>query len=443
MEVILEKTKEHFYADFARVRANGDPNWMKQLRVTGQERFRATPYPNLRMEEWRHTNIAPIVETPYRSLLAPTDHGLTPDDIAPFLFGDGDWTEWVMVDGFSAPALSKTTKLPKGVFVENLRHSAQSPLTGAVGLYLGALQKDRNAFTALNTAFLLDGALVYVPKNTRVETPIHLLFVTSARAPQTAAHPRVLIVLEPGAQAVVVSSHVSLAGDTPYLTNLVEETYVGDNAHLERYTLVDEGPQGHLLATMDARHERDSSFEAHSYALGGAIVRSQYCSALAGEGVSCQYNGLVLNDGARLTDTMLNIEHTQPHGMSRIHWKSILEDTSKTVFLGKVHVHPEAQHTDSVQLNNNLLLSGQATIDTKPQLEIYADDVKCTHGATVGAPPEEVLFYFRSRGIDEATARGMLTCGFAGEIIERAALAPIRERVMQRVVAKFSPGKVR
>lgn len=268
--------------------------------------------------------------------------------------------------------------------------------------------------------------------------PIHFVFVSTGSTENAAAHLRNLFVLEASSEAKVVVSHVGLGG-ARYLSNVVEEIVLGDNAQLGYHKLVEEGARGAHLATTEVHHGRDSRFQSFTFSLTGAVVRNQLCTELAGDNAECALHGLYLNDNKRLVDNCLLITHSQPNCRSRIAYKGVLDGQSSTVFTGKVYVHPVAQKTDSDQLSQNLLLSDTATVDTKPQLEIFADDVKCTHGATVGSPPEEVIFYFRSRGIDEATARGMLTYGFADAIVSEVGLEPLRERLDRYVYEKYSP----
>jgi Fe-S cluster assembly protein SufD len=435
-----QKSKAQYLADLAGLPANGHPVWLREIRNLGADLFRETPYPHTKMEEWRQTNIAPIVNAPFRSLVAPRPHHLDPAQVAPFLYGGGAWTELVFVDGYFAADLSCRPDLPGQTYAGGLAAALDGPQAALLKPHLNAYLRGRNAYTALNTAFLQDGAFVYVPRNTALEQPIHLVFLAVRAEPELAAHIRSLMVLDESAEASVVVSFVHLADKTAYFNNVVEEISLGCNAHLRYAKIVAEGAAGEHLATTEIRQQRDSRLTGFVCNVSGHIARNQICVELDGEGASCTLNGLCLNDGERLTDNALSIIHAKPQGASRIHWKGILDDTSKAVFTGKVYVCPDAQQTDSNQLNHNLLLSDRATIDTKPQLEIYADDVKCTHGAAVGPAPEEVIFYFQSRGIDEPTARGMLTCGFAGEILDKLDVKPVRDRLHHHVLAKYGAG---
>jgi len=437
-EAVQDKVKEAYTGALQGLAPNGSPAWLNAIRSHGAEQFAEAPLPNTRLEEWRQTNIAAINNTPYLPLTGPTAHQLTAEDLKPFLYGDGAWTELVFVDGYFAENLSVRSTLAQGVQVGNLA-SAIKDAEEVLSAHLNRHHENRNAYTALNSALLQDGAFLHVPKNTAVDAPIHFVFVSSSAAVGRSATIRNLFVLEEGAEAQVVSSYVSLAQDGAYLNNVVDEVALGPNAHIKFYKLAEEGRAGNHLATTEVHHEKDSSFKSFTYTLTGKVVRNQLCTRLEGEGANCQLTGLYLNDEDRMIDNMLSITHVAPNCNSRIAYKGILDGTSKAIFAGKVYVHREAQQTDSDQLSNNLLLSDTATIDTKPQLEIYADDVKCTHGATVGSPPEEVIFYFRSRGIDKATASGMLTYGFADELVDEIEITALKERLGRYIFEKYSP----
>jgi len=437
-EGLAQKPHDHYFADLAQVSPNGAPEWLKRVRAQGAALFRETEFPHTRMEEWRQTNIADLVKTPFRAATRAEAESASGLDVSRFFYSPDDWCELVFVDGFYAPALSRPVQLAKGVYAGSLYAAAKGDEAAVVEKHLEKYLRGRNAFTALNSAYVADGAYLHVPKNTAEETPVHFVFVSTGAEADRAQHVRNLFVIDESSDATVVVSHVAL-GDARYLTNSVEEIALAPNAQLKHYRLVEEGAAGNHLGTTEVHHERDSRYTSFAFSLTGQVVRNQLCVQFDGEGSECELHGLYLNDGQRLVDNFLHITHAQPHCRSRIAYKGVLGEQSNSVFAGKVYVHPEAQKTDSDQLSQNLLLSDSATIDTKPQLEIFADDVKCTHGATVGAPPEEVIFYFRSRGIDEATARGMLTYGFADEVVSEIGLDPLRKRLDRYVYEKYSP----
>lgn len=432
MSEVTLNTRDQYLADLAREPVNGQPEWVGTIRKTGRAAFEASTFPHGKMEEWRHTNIAAISNNHFATAVEPGH--VDAAQLEGLSLSGAGYHELVFVDGLFSEALSSIGTLPTGVVLGSLYAHLNSEVVRA---HLNRHAANRNAFTALNTASLKDGALVYLPRNTVLDAPVHLLFLSTA-ANQRAAHIRNVIALDESAEATIIVSYAGL-GDANYLNNIVEEVALGPNASLKYYKAVQEGAAGNHLSTTEFHQERDSRLFSLVVSQEGKITRNQQCIALAGPGAECALHGLYLNDGDRLIDNALHIHHTVPNCNSRIAYKGILDGNSKSVFTGKVNVDQAAQKTDSDQLSNNLLLSDAATIDTKPQLEIYADDVKCTHGATVGAHPDPIIFYFRSRGIDEATARGMLTYGFADEIIAEIGPDALRDRLQHYIFKKYSP----
>jgi len=437
-ESLSTKPHDRYIEALDKVASNGAPAFLTQLRAQGAALFRETEFPHTRMEEWRQTNISEVVNTAFQTVARESAGQPSADAVAAKLFAPGEWHEVVFVDGYHAPELSRPVALPDGVVAGSLYAESKGASAALIEQHLGKQLGARNAYTALNSASFTDGAFLSLPKGVALEVPVHFVFVSTGATENAAAHLRNLFVLGASSEANVVVSHVGLGG-ARYLSNVVEEVALGDNAQLTYHKLVEEGARGAHLATTEVHHSRDSRFHAFTFSLAGAVVRNQLCTALAGDNAECSLHGLYLNDAKRLVDNCLLVTHSEPNCRSRIAYKGVLDGQSNTVFTGKVYVHPEAQKTDSDQLSQNLLLSDTATVDTKPQLEIFADDVKCTHGATVGSPPEEVIFYFRSRGICEATARGMLTYGFADEIVAEVGLEPLRARLNRFVYEKYSP----
>ena len=433
-EATATKPQERYLADLADQDGNGHASWLRDIHADGKSALASTTFPHSKMEEWRHTNINAISNTHYK--VAGGNDTLPAEQLTGIGYAHAGWAELVFVDGQFNEALSTLPTLPAGVVIGGLQALQDNP---TLQQHTQKIVQPRNAYTALNTAFLQDGAFVYVPKKVALDIPVHLLFVTTANADGCAAHVRNVIALEESSAATVTTSYVGLDGSANYLNNVVEEIYVGANAQLTSYKAVKEGAAGNHLATSEFLQDRDSRLTSLIVTQEGKVVRNQSCVKMAGEGAECALHGLYLNDGDRLIDNVLNIHHAVPHCNSRIAYKGILGGNSKTVFTGKVNVDQIAQQTDSDQLSNNLLLSDNATIDTKPQLEIYADDVKCTHGATVGSHPEPIIFYFRSRGIDEITARGMLTFGFADEVISEIEPDALRDRLEAYIFDKYSP----
>jgi Fe-S cluster assembly protein SufD len=293
---------------------------------------------------------------------------------------------------------------------------------------------DHHAFTALNTAFVSDGALIELAHDAVVEQPIHLLFISGG---ESVSHPRNLIVAGRHSRASVIESYVSLR-DGEYFTNAVTEIALGEGAHLDHYKLQRESETAFHVGTVQTKEERNSQLHSFSFAVGGALARTNIYTSLDGDAATCTFNGLYLTDGTQHIDNQTSIEHIAPNCPSHELYKGVLDGRSHGVFNGKVYVHPEAQKTDGKQSNNNLLLSPSARVDTKPQLEIFADDVKCTHGATVGRLDELAMFYLNSRGIGPETARMLLTYAFAADVLETIELEPLKHELEKMVLARFT-----
>jgi Fe-S cluster assembly protein SufD len=405
------------------------PAWVFPLRKAGIVRFAELGFPTLQQEDWRFTNVSPIAKLPFKPVFQVSRDGLTREAIADFTFGGLAASRLVFVNGHHVPELSSTPgPLPPGVIVS----SVAAALAGDSGQLKAHLehypQGENNPFAALNTAFFQDGGLVYVPAGKRLEAPVHLLFVSTAKEAGATAQPRNLIISEKGSQVTVLESYVSI-GEGSYFTNVVTELILGEGAGVEHVKFQDESRNAYHMAAIHAHLGRSCNFISHSIATGARLSRNNIRAALAGEGVECVLNGLYVTRGDQLADHHMVVEHAQPHCNSHEYYNGILDGSSKGVFHGRILVRRAAQKTDAKQTNKNLLLSEDATVDTKPQLEIYADDVKCTHGATIGQLNEESIFYLRARGIGAETARRMLIHAFAGEIIERIRHAPAREEL--------------
>jgi len=423
------KTAQNYVETFGQMVKSGrdrEPSWLQTLRQGGFDCFRATGFPTTRHEDWRFTNISAIVQTNFQlnrnGHRLPTKHQVESYRIS------GAVCQLTFVDGRFLPQLSSPAALPKGVTVAGLAAQLASK-PQQVELHLGRyLNTQRDAFAALNTAFLEDGGFVHMAKNTVLEEPIHLLFVSTAHEAPTMSHPRNLIVVEEGSQATIIEEYVSLGG-APALCNRATELIAGDNAVVSHYMIEREDVEAFNVSTLRMEQGRSSSIASHSVLIGGALVRNNVHPVLAGEGGECLINGLFIGNGSQHLDNYMLVEHAQPHCGSRQFYNGILDGSAHGVFHGRIVVHKDAQKTDAKQTNRNLLLSAQAQIDTKPQLEIYADDVKCTHGATIGQIEENPLFYLRSRGIDEASAHRLLLLAFASECLDRMKEGPARNYV--------------
>jgi Fe-S cluster assembly protein SufD len=404
------------------------PSWLRPLRRAGIARFAELGFPTLQQEDWRFTNVAPIAKLPFKPVFQAARNGLTAEAVAQFTFGRLPANRLVFADGHFVAELSSVAAQPPGIIIKSLAAAlvADSALVQKHLAHYAPGGTD--PFAALNTAFFQDGVFIHVPAGKAVEAPIHLLFLSTSKEPGATAHPHNLVIAEEASRVTVLESYVSTAKAACF-TNAVTELVLGDGAAVEHCKFQDESLSAFHIAAIHAHLGRRSNFISHSIATGARLSRNNIRTALDGEGVECVLNGLYLTRNDQLADHHMVVEHVQPRCNSHEYYNGILDGRSKGVFHGRILVRQAAQKTDAKQTNKNLLLSEDATVDTKPQLEIYADDVKCTHGATIGQLNEESIFYLRARGIGAQTARRMLIHAFAGEIIERVRHAPAREEL--------------
>jgi Fe-S cluster assembly protein SufD len=427
-----------FISEAERVSSNRqtDAAWLTGARQQALRQFRERGLPTTRDEDWRFTSVTPIAESRF-VLPANGASSLQAADLAPFQW-DGDRSATlVFVNGAYVAAASNVRDLPAGVRVENLSHAMSSRGEGLEPHLTRLGEKDRRAFTALNTAFLADGAFVFVSDGTAVPKPIHLLFLSIGEAQPTMTHPRVLVVAGATSEVTIVESYGAARAER-YLTNTVTELVAGENATITHYKIQREHPDSFHMAAMYLHAARNSTVASHSISLGGALVRNDIVAVLDGEGAHCTLNGLYLSDGSRIVDNHTTIDHAKPHCDSREVYKGILADRARAVFNGKIVVRPDAQKTDAKQTNKALLLSENAQINTKPQLEIFANDVKCTHGAAIGQMDDDAIFYLRARGLGAAQARDMLVHAFAGDVLNQMPLAPLRARVDEELSQRLA-----
>ncbi len=408
------------------------PDWLRGLRVAAAARFDALGFPTRRDEEWRFTNVSPIAETPF-TLSSEAQSEMTAHALAHYTYEGMGGTQLVFVNGHFHADLSSPS-FPQGIVVSSLA-SAMAAFPGLMQDHLGRYaQFDTQAFVALNTAALEDGAFVHIKRGVVVDEPIHLLFVSTPSAGPTVSHPRTLIIADEHCQATVVESYSGTA-DQVYFTNAVTEVAVAENAVLDHYKVQRESLKAYHVATMQLHLARRANFSSHSIALGGLLVRNDANAYLGGEGIECTLNGVYLGNDRQVIDNHTAIDHAMPHCNSHEVYKGILDGHARGVFNGKIFVREDAQKTDAKQTNQTLLLSPTAQIDTKPQLEIFADDVKCTHGATIGQLSDEALFYLRARGIPQDQARALLTYAFASDIVSRIKVDAIRAQLDQVLLA--------
>jgi Fe-S cluster assembly protein SufD len=396
--------------------------WLRDLRERGFARFGEVGFPTTKDEDWRFTNISAISQTSFELAGAAK---VTADALQRFHI-PGAACRLVFVNGRFVRELSDLGSLPKSMRVSSLSQAIAEdgqPLDSHLGRCLNI---ERDAFSALNTAFIEDGAYVYLPRRAAIEAPISLLFVSVGSDRPQMTQVRNLIVAEDEAEAHIVEDYVSL-GSGVFFSNVVTELVAGENAAVSHHLVEREDRQALNVSTLSTRQARSANVSSHSVLLGGALVRNNVHPVLAGEGGECLINGLFIANGSQHMDNYMLVEHASPHCSSRQFYNGILDDHSHGVFHGRIIVHKDAQKTDAKQTNRNLLLSDDAQIDTKPQLEIYADDVKCTHGATIGQVEENALFYLRSRGISEVAARRLLLLAFASECLGRIKSEQVRK----------------
>ncbi len=415
----------------------GQPESVRRLRRKGLDAFNRIGFPSTRQEAWRKTNVAAIKRTAF-SRAATGVADLTPEKIRPFLLSD--CIELVFVNGRFSSRLSRLEGLPEGVFAGSLA-TAMAERRDMVEQYLGHYADLEHAFVALNTAHVEDGAFVHVPHGVVVETPIHTLFLATADSGPTVSYPRNLLVAEESSQLTVVESYGGFAEDR-YFTCPVTEIVGRANSVIDHYRLGQESLGAYHVATQKIHLDRDANFFSHSINHGGALVRNDIQAMLDAEGIYCTLNGLYLARGTQHVDHQMRVDHAKPNCHSYELFKGILEDRARAVFNGLIHVHQDAQKTDAKQSNRNLLMSKEALVHSNPQLEIFADDVRCTHGSTTGHLDDEAIFYLRSRGIGEAAARSLLTYSFAGEVLDKIRLEAVRKDIEEFLFTRLPKGDV-
>ena len=402
-------------------------SWLNQLRIQAIDHVNTQKLPTKRDEEWRFTDISSLTHLPYQP--SQPEHNLQTQDIEHFYLSEAN-NRLVFVDGHYSPQLSTIIE-PTALVIGNLP-AFLSTHTSMLESHLGQYAKfDSNVFAALNTAFLRDGALIVVPKNTTIADPIHLLFIATQN--EVTTYPRCLLIGEMGSNITLVEDYVALQQAT-YITNSVTEISLAADAHATHIRIQRESTQAFHLANCAVSLAHASNYQSVSISLGSQISRYNLDVRLTAEAAECTIDGLTLISDRQLADTHTCIDHLKPNGTSRQQHKCIVDDTAHAVFNGKVIVRPHAQRTDSSQSSRNLLLSKTAQVDTKPQLEIFADDVKCAHGATVGQLDQEEIFYLESRGLSEVAARNLLTYAFGAEIISHIPVTSLKQQLEQAVL---------
>jgi Fe-S cluster assembly protein SufD len=436
--VVSAKGQDHYLAEFERRErqaAAGAPAWLGPMRRSAMARFAAVGFPTTRDEDWRYTNLAPLAAMSFR-----VSDGSEPDQLA----AGERWNlalggpRLVFVNGRFSPRHSSRPTLPAGVRLANLA----AAMTGEGELIERHLARhaawDASAFAALSTAFIEDGAFLCVPPDVSLPAPIELAFL--ATAPGTLAQPRVLVVAGAGSRFAVVERYVGLTGE-PYATNAVTEIAAGPASAVDHYVVQEQGARAFHIATVQADLERDSAFSTCGATLGSRLARTTLAVRFGGPGARATLSGLYVVGRRQHVDHHVTVDHAVPRCSSQQLYKGVLDDSSRAVFNGRIIVRPDAQKTDANQTNKHLLLSEGVEVDSKPQLEIFADDVRCTHGAAEGQLAPEALFYLRSRGLTEASARALLTYGFAREVVDRMAVEAIRAHLDRLLMARLRTGR--
>jgi Fe-S cluster assembly protein SufD len=411
------------------------PAWLAEARRAAIARFSELGFPTTRQEAWRFTSVAPLVE---RATALATD-GLSSigRDVVHRLTLEGVSGLIVLVNGRFVPQLSALAGLPAGMVVSSLKAALRSRADLMEPHLTRVASGHNHPFIELNTAFLDDGAFVWIPAHTVLAAPIQLLFVSTGQSDTTSvSHPRVLVVAGEHSQAQIIERYAG-SGDRPYFTNAVTEVVTESEAVVDHYRLQQENPQAFHIGSVHLSAHRASTFSSHSLALGGGLVRNDVVATLSGEGIDCTLNGLYLAGGTSLVDNHTTIDHATPHCGSHEVYKGILWGRARAVFNGKIIVRPDAQKTDAKQTNKALLLSDDAQVNTKPELEIFANDVKCTHGAAIGQLDDDALFYLRTRGLGYDEARAMLIHAFAGDIIQRIKIPALRAELESTLAAEL------
>jgi Fe-S cluster assembly protein SufD len=415
--------------------AANEPQWLRARRESARQIFADRGFPTAREEDWKYIDPTPLANV----ILAEQSevaNEITAAQIEPFLFDSETCCRLVFIDGKYSQELSCVCDAPAGVTLCSLREAVTSQSDQIENHFGRAASDDANAFVALNSSLWEDGAFIKIANEAISDKPIQVLFVSTGKV--LSSQPRVLIVAGGSSESTIVESYVSL-GQELYLTISVTEVFAGPNAKVDHYKLQLESEKALHTATMQVQASRDVRFSSHSFAFGSSVARSEANAVMLGEGCEVILNGLYLGRDEQLIGNYTVMDHAMPNCQSHELYAGILDDSSRGVFNGKIFVRPDAQKTDAKQSNRALLLSRSAEIDTKPQLEIFADDVKCTHGATVGQLDEDALFYLRARGIPERQARDILIGAFAGEIMENVAVDELRAQLEKELFARLKP----
>lgn len=417
----------------------GRTNGFHQLRKAAISKFSELGFPTTRNEEWKYTNVSPILEHKFKLLQEPV--GLTKKDIQPFLFEGLEENVLVFINGKFSEELSKIQSDASGLIIGSLK-DAMNHHTSIVNQHLGSyISFEDESFTALNTAFTNEGAFIYVPENMVVETPIHLLNLSDSQDSDLISHPRNLFIAGKSSQVQIIESFHALS-DATYFNNLVTEVFVDENAIVDHLKIQEESRHAFHVSNTQVHQQSNSVYTSVNIDLGGSLVRNNLSVQLNGKNCESHLFGFYLGTGTQHIDNHTFIDHAMPHCFSNELYKGILDEKARGVFNGKILVRQDAQKTNALQSNKTLLLTNDAQINAKPQLEIFADDVKCTHGATIGQLDDEALFYLRARGISEEMAGAMLRHAFISDVLENVKIDAVRQRLDKTIIDHFTSGQM-
>ena len=437
----MDKTidiKKHFINQFDEFEKslNGEKSSdLHKIRKSAINKFGTLNFPTQKDEEWKYTNISPLLKHNFSPI--PVQAKVSPEVIGKFLFDKMEHSLLVFVNGIFSPELSKLIDIPKGVEIGSISEAIKSN-NQIVKKHFGKYAENENYFfTTLSSAFTKDGAFVYLPDGKIVEDPIHIIFLTNSGDEKIITQPRNLFVAGKNSQVTIIEHFIS-NDDSVYFTNSVTEIVAGENANVDHIKLQEESKKAFHIARMEVDQERSSNFSSHLISVGAEISRNDFNARFNDDGGECMLNGLFMIEDEQLFDAHTMIDHANPHCNSHEHYKGILQDKSKGVFNGKVMVRQDAQKTNAFQENNTILLSDDAVMNTKPQLEIFADDVKCSHGATIGKLNDEAKFYLKSRGIGEESATAILIHAFASDVITSIKIPALRDYLEEIISKRFN-----
>lgn len=416
---------------------NGDRfSSINNLRKEAIDKFTELDFPSTKDEEWKYTSIAPLLK--HNFIPGLDKKNITKEQVSKFLFDELESNVVVVINGHYSEELTSLNKLPANVVVGSIAKAitSDSPLIGKY--FAKYADYSKHIFTSLSTAFTRDGVLIHIPEGKIVDQPIHILFITYSENEKFLIQPRNLFIADKNSQATIIEHFVHINPGI-YFTNTVTEVVVGENAVIDHLRLQEESKSAFHIGRMEINQERSSNFSSHFISLGASLSRNDFNAKFNDEGGECKLNGLFLTEDNQLFDVHTLIDHAKPHCSSHEHYKGILNDSSRGVFNGKVIVRQDAQKTNAFQENNNIILSQEALMNTKPQLEIFADDVKCSHGATIGQLDKDAMFYLKSRGLGEESARSILIHAFASDVIKSVKVKAVRNYIEEILSGKFNP----